>query len=470
MTEATLFKTQYDRQSCEVGVVHVGYGAFHRAHQAIYFDDFVEATGDSRWGIAAVNLRRADSASFQEAATIDDGYTLKTIAPDGTAAFRLVRPHLSYVDATTDPIAAFDLLSQPSVTLVTITVTESGYYFKNDWSLDLEAAPIMSGLTTGGTETIYEYLTEALSRRAATINQPISLLCCDNIRGNGRVLQNALLAYLEAKGEPILAEWVRQNVTFPCSMVDRITPRSTDELQHEVHNHFPEHAVSPVHAESFLQWVIEDNFAAPVPDLAKVGVQIVKDVEPYEEAKIRILNGGHTGLAYLGALAGHQTFDQAMHDAELRAHFDRWESQEVLVGLGDKVPFDTSSYLAEIASRFENKGIADHLSRICMDGYSKMGIYVRPTLRACLEQGIVPEAGFDCVASWVIYVRRWQSGDCNVQYHEPLMDRLAPLIEPGQETKLASDPQLWGDLPERYEAFVPGLVAAIKRMDQKWQA
>ncbi|MEL7345913.1 MAG: mannitol dehydrogenase family protein, partial [Pseudomonadota bacterium] len=183
---------------------------------------------------------------------------------------------------------------------------------------------------------------------------------------------------------------------------------------------------------------------------------------------ICILNGGHTGLCYFGALGGHQTFDAAMTDPDLRGYFDAWED-DVLAGLGDHIPFDTRAYLGEVAKRFENKGIADQLARICMDGYSKMGLYIRPTLDACLAQGRTPTAGYDCVASWVIYARKYAAGIAQIPYHEPFWDTLAPMLEKGREDDIASDPLLWGDLPQRYASFVPDLKAAIQRMDRKWQ-
>ena len=470
MVDVKLFQTEYDRSTCNIGVVHLGYGAFHRAHQAIYIDDYMNQTGDTRWGIAAVNLRKAEADIFADAAQAENGYVVKSISPDGAVAFRSVRSHLAFVDATSAPDEAYNLLSLPSVNMVTITVTESGYYFDQNWNLDLTAQPVAAGIAGKPSETVYAYLAEALDRRSVQLDEPISILCCDNIRSNGKVLEGALLAYLESKQQAKLADWVRKNVSFPCSMVDRITPRSTAALKDEVCHLFPKTAQSPVHAEEFTQWVIEDSFAAEIPDLSKVGVQIVSDVEPYEEAKIRILNGGHVGLAYLGALAGHLTFDQAMRDPRLRPHFERWENSEVLPGLGDHAPFDTSDYLGEIASRFENEGIADHLERICMDGYSKMAIYIRPTLEACLQKGILPEAGFDCVAAWIVTARRHKEGQNNFPYHEPFWDKLAPMIMKGKEDEIASDPQIWGDLPQRFDNFVPGLVAAIHRMDQKWQA
>lgn len=469
MTEAQVFKTSYDRAACDIGIVHVGYGAFHRAHQAVYVDDYMDATGDLRWGIAAVNLRASESDRFAEAAQVQDGYLLKSIAPNGALAFRAVRSHVAFVDGAQQIDAALDLLSAPTVKAVSMTVTESGYAFKDDWSLNLAAPAIAAELAGGAVQTIYGYLAGALARRAEAIDAPITILCCDNIRNNGKVLKAALLSYLTAAGQADLVDWVKTHATFPCAMVDRITPRSTPALEAEIAGLFPAYRSSPIHAEAFLQWVLQRDFAAEFPALERVGVQMVADVAPFEEAKIRILNGGHTGLTYFGALAGHTTFDQAMRDPALRPYFERFE-QEVLTGLGGRIPFDTSAYLSSIAERFENPGIADQLERICMDGYSKMSIFMRPTIEACLKQGISPKAAYDCVASWVIYARRFKAGKASVPYHEPFWDTLAPMLDTGREADIASDPMIWGELPTQYSNFAPDLVAAIRRMEKTWQA
>ena len=470
MTSPMLYKTNYDLENCKTGIVHLGYGAFHRAHQSVYIDDYMEKTGDLNWAITAINLRSSDSGTFAKAAGAKSNYVLKEIDTNGTLTYRLVRSHAEYIDATTSRARAIEKICEEQVKVISATVTESGYYFKNDWSLNLSARPIAAGLRGEQVETIYDFLAAALQARSVSDAGPVSVLCCDNIRDNGHVLKNALIEYLAAQRNDRLVSWIYENVTFPCSMVDRITPRTTEALETEMATYFGHNAQSPVHAESFIQWVLEDRFASDFPDLSKVGVEIVADVVPYEETKIRILNGGHTGLAYLGALAGHETFDQAMQDQEIRAHFDAWERDEVLIGLDKNIPFDTVAYLGEISRRFENSGIADSLERICMDGYSKMSIYIRPTLSACLKLGVLPKAGFDCIASWVVYTRCVQEGLCKVPYHEPLWDRVAPLVAEGNETRLANDNELWGDLPKRYNEFVPALVAAIEEMDKKWRA
>ena len=462
--------TTYDRSNCQIGIVHLGFGAFHRAHQAVYIDQYLEATGDLRWGIAAVNLRAADTAAFEAVQKASEGYLLKTTSPNDHVRYQLVRSHVAYADWSKDTDQAEDLVCLDSVKAITLTVTESGYYLDDNWSLDVSQPVIAAEIRGERPTSIYGYLAGALARRATAGGAPITVLCCDNIRSNGEVLQRNFVKYLKALGKSELLGWVQENVSFPCSMVDRITPRTSDALADEVARAFPLRDLAPIHGESFIQWVIEDRFAGEMPDLSRVGVQVVSNVHPFEEAKIRILNGGHTGLCYLGALAGYDTFDEAMRDPELRSHFDRFEADNVLVGLQLELPFDREDYVAQIAARFSNRAIADDLARICMDGWSKFPIFVHPTMEGCLAQGVVPEAAFDSVASWYVYARRWAAGKMHVPYNEPYWELLKPLLEPGQEFAFARCKALWSQLPEEYEEFAPGLERAIKRMEEKWPA
>ena len=463
-----VFATEYDRADCSIGIVHVGYGAFHRAHQAVYVDDFMHRSGDLGWGIAAVNLRASESAAFAEAAGVEDGYLLKYTGTTAPTAWRMVRPHMAFADWSQDAAAAETLVALATVHAITITVTESGYYLDDSGVLNPDD-PVISGEIQGGEgRSIYAYLQAALRRRLDAGGQALSILCCDNIRGNGRMLEAALLAYLEARGEDDLVRWVRDHVTFPCSMVDRITPRSTAALEAEAASLFPRRNVSPIHSEDYIQWVLEDRFAGPMPDLSLAGVELVEDVDPYEEAKIRILNGGHTGLAYLGALAGHATFDEAMRDTALRQHFDSLETEEVLPGIAIELPFDRQAYCERIAERFANSAIADALERICMDGFAKFPIFVRPTLEGCLTGGITPRYSYLSIASWYVYARRHASKQVAIPYHEPNWHLLEPMLESGREMAFASSTLLWGDLPERFPDFAAAIVSSIEEIDQKW--
>lgn len=461
--------TSYDRSACEIGIVHLGYGAFHRAHQAVYIDDAMEATKDLRWGIAAVNLRAAEADAFREAASAQDGYVLKTVSPKGVEQFRLVRSHIHFSDWSSDTEAAEALLSRPSVHAVTITVTESGYYLDDKGELNTQDPLIADEANGGAPRSVYAYLARAIRARAETINQPISILCCDNIRSNGKMLARNFKAYLDLVGETQIADWVEKNATFPCSMVDRITPRPAPEFLAEVGALFEGRSTGAIQAEDFIQWALQDNFAGPMIDLASAGVQVVEDVDPYEETKIRILNGGHTGLAYLGALAGHATFDEAMADPALRTHFDGWEDNDVLPGLTLDLPMDKVAYRHKIAERFENRTIADSLERICMDGFSKFPIFIKPTLESRLAHGADPIFGYDCIASWYVFAKRVAQGSPPLTYREPNWDVLEPLLADGEEASFAENRRLWADLPTTYKSFVPGVLAAIKRMEKKWQ-
>ncbi len=469
-TEAShnIYATRFDRTSCMVGVVHLGFGAFHRAHQAVYLDDYMGMSGDLAWGIAAVNLRGAEAAQFKAAAEDierHDGYFLKSISYDGQVELRRVRSHTAFADWSSAPSEAEALLSKPSVRLVTITVTESGYYTDADGNLNTTDPTVAGEVAGGAGQSVYAYLQAALQGRMTTIDAPLTIACCDNIRQNGKMLSRNLLAYLEACGDTALAAWVSEKVAFPCSMVDRITPRSPADLAQELTALVRADVTSPIMAEDFTQWVLQDKAAAEMPDLAQAGVIVTPDVDPYEETKIRVLNGGHTGLTYLAALEGIKTFDAAMRMPHLREHFEKFETQEVLPAITLDLPFSKTDYLASIAQRFGNRAIGDTVARICADGMAKFSIFVRPTLAGCLRQGITPTYAIRSIASWHQFARHVAAGKIDFNYVEPSWDDLAPML--GTEEFIQSA-QLWGDLPKIYPVFAETLRSEIAEMELKW--
>jgi len=473
MGRVRMLSTGYSRDDCAVGVVHVGYGAFHRAHQAVYFDDYMERSADLGWGIAAVNLRGDDSPAFGAAASAckeSGGYLLKSTGTTEPAQYRMVRAHIAFADWSCDQQAdeAEALLAQTSVKAVSVTVTESGYYLDDAGNLDVDAPVIRAELEGGQRQSVYAYLAAGLERRRKAGGGPISVLCCDNIRGNGRMLERCLLAYITKCGLTELADWLGAKASFPCSMVDRITPRSTPQLADEVAEMFPGRELAPVQSEDYLQWVIEDRFAGPMARLGDVGVEVVNDVDPYEEAKIRILNGGHTGLAYLGALGGCNTFDEAMRHPELRRHFDELESCEILPGITLDLPFDKHVYCQSVTQRFANNAIADTLERICSDGFAKFPIFVRPTMEGCLEQGIEPLHCYRSIASWYVLAQRHARGEARIAYHEPNWHLLETMLRDGQEKSFATSPALWGELPQKHEGFADHIIRSIKEMQEQW--
>jgi D-arabinitol 4-dehydrogenase len=410
----------YDKSDCQTGVVHIGYGNFHRAHQSMYIDDYMEQTGDLRWGIVAVNLR---NEGFRE---IDD-YIVKT-----PSEYRFVRSHLDYIDWTKNRTIAKHMLTLPSVHLITVTVTESGY------------AP---------GSPLFEYLACGLRNR----NNPITILCCDNIRQNGIVLETQFLAYLYQTNQHELADWIRENVKFPSCMVDRITPRTTDALREEVEELFPGFGHTAVQTEEYTQWVIEDKFASDFPDLTKVGVVITDDIEPYEETKIRILNGGHTSLAYLGALSGYDTFDQVMNDPVHLKHFKNLQREEIAPSIDIDLPFNVYDYIDKVEERFSSATNLDELDRICMDGFTKFHTFIVPSLRKCLEKGKRPIHTYKSIAAWYIYSRRFAKGCKKIRYSEPNWVLLEPLLADGAVDAFISNERLWGDIPKKYVTFTQDL-------------
>ena len=411
-----MYKTTYDKQQCQTGIIHIGYGAFHRAHQAVYIDDYMEKTGDLRWGIVAVNLR---NEGFRE---IDD-YILKT-----PSSYRMVRSHLDFIDWTKNRTVAKHMLTLPSVKLVTITVTESGY-------------------TPGS--PLFEYLACGLRNR----NSPITILCCDNIRQNGVVLETQFLAYLYQTNQYELADWVRGNVCFPSSMVDRITPRITRTLQEEIEELFPGLGRSAVQSEEYTQWVLENKYVTEFPDLREVGVTVTDNLAPYEETKIRILNGGHTSLAYLGVLSGYQTFDQVMNDPTHRNHFKKLQNEEIVPSIEMDLPFDVDEYVEKIEERLSSESNHDELERICMDGFTKFHTFIVPSLRNCLEQGKKPIHTYRSIAGWYLYARRFSRGCKKIRYSEPNWLLLEPLLGEGNIDAFVSNERLWGDIPKKYITF-----------------
>jgi mannitol-1-phosphate/altronate dehydrogenase len=467
-SNTTIAATTYDRSSCQVGVVHLGYGAFHRSHQAVFIDDYMDVSGDLRWGIAAVNLRGSEATHFKladEDTQRHDGYFLKSYSATGDVNLRRVRSHIKFDDWSVDRNPSEALLSLASVHLVTITVTESGYYTDPNGDLNLEDATIKAEVAGGTSESVYGFLLSALTKRAATTSAPLTIACCDNIRQNGKMLRNNLLAYLKACDQHALASWVEKNVAFPCSMVDRITPRSPAELSDEFTTLIGKPVTSPVMAEDFTQWVLQSQSAAAMPDLAKVGVTVTDDVDPYEETKIRVLNGGHTALAYLAALEGVDTFDAAMRVPQLLEHFENFETKEVLPALTLALPFSKEEYLQQIKLRFGNVAIGDTVARICADGMVKFPIFIRPTLEGCLKQGVVPTYSIRSIASWYVFALHVNVGNIDFEYVEPNWTDLQALL--GTDA-FVTNRQLWGDLPVTYPEFADTLRHEIKEMESKW--
>lgn len=465
--DAVLHRSSYDRSAMKTGVVHVGVGAFHRAHQAVYFDALMEETGEPVWGITGVNLRPAQSADADRLNAQNGEYVLKSMPTEGRPDYRLVRSIRQVLDWSRRPEEAESAIVDRSVQVVTITVTESGYFLGKNGSIDMENLEVQAELGGGRPTTVYAFLKHSLKRRCAADCGPLTILCCDNIRSNGTMLESNLHAYLEAFGETELIAWIRNNVTFPSSMVDRITPRPVQSVSEEVVRLFGIENDVTIHSEAFVQWVIEDRFAGSRPELDMVGVQMVNDVHPYEAAKIRILNGGHVSTAYLGALLGHKTFDTALSEPELSLGFDEFAGNEAIPVLGRDFPIDLHAYARQVKQRFLNHNIADSIARIAMDGVSKFQIFIIPTVRDCYRDGIIPYRCLRGIASWYLLMCRIKAGTSDFEYVDPLWSMVEDHVGEEREESFARLTALWGDLPETSPRFVGDLLDAIGNLKQE---
>ena len=401
-------------KAAATGIVHFGPGAFHRAHQADYIDRLLDS--DPRWGIAAVSLR---SAGTVDALRAQQGrYTLAIL--DRETRYRVIQAHSRFLGPG-DGCAARALLREPAVTIVSSTVTEKGYCLAADGSLDLDHPDIVHDLAAPETPvSIVGWIALGLADRWAAGARPFTPLCCDNMVSNGKKLGRAVAAFAERR-DPGLARWIESEVVFPDTMVDSITPASDDRLRRMVHNATGFEDAAPVSREAYSAWIIEDVLPATAPDLGSVGVVLAADVGAWEKAKLRILNGAHSTLAYLGLLIGHETVAEAMADAALSAFVERLIRDDIVPSLAPS-PLDLHTYAGEILERFRNPAIHHKLSQIAWDGSQKLPYRLLDTVSDALLSGRPVDRLAVPLAAWMLFIeRRARSG-------LEIVDPLAPLL------------------------------------------
>ena len=392
----------YDRSALVPAVVHIGVGGFHRAHQALYFDDLA-TSGETGWGVVGVGLHRPQMG---EVLSAQDGlFTVVERDADGDRA-RVVGAIVDYLFARDQPGAVLARLSDPRTRLVTLTITGNGYLVDEEGHFDVHHADVQHDLSAPqALRTVVGLLTEALARRRASGAGPFTVLSCDNLPDSGACARTAVLSFARLR-DPALADWVESCVTFPSSMVDRITPETSPALRDELERLTGVADRWPVVAEPFRQWVVEDDFcSAGRPPLHGVGVQFVRDVAPYKLVKARLLNGGHCALGYLGTLAGHRTSDQAMADPVIGPFLERLLREEVLPLLPGTPGFDLDDYATTTLQRFGNPAVGDALSRLCRRGSTKMPSYLLPSLHDALAAGRPHAHLVVAVAAWLVYLR-----------------------------------------------------------------
>ena len=404
------------RTTLPPGIVHFGPGAFHRVHQAWFVDKLL--VDDERWSICGVSLR---SSELRDALMPQDGlYTLATL--DEQTSYQVIGSVREILVAPEDPESVLARLAAPTTRVVTITVTEKGYCLDAAGDLDTNHADIQRDLSQPHLPTsLIGYLVEGLRRRRAVGAEPLTVISCDNLIDNGARLARAVAQLAEPR-EPGLASWIEDHARFPRTMVDSITPATTDELRTRVSGVLGMSDRWPVQRESFVQWVLEDRLATGGPDWASAGVTLTDDVAGYDHAKLRLLNGAHSALAYLGLLAGHETVAEAMRDERLCSLVAMMMREDVRPTLRAPRGLDLNAYIDAILRRLRNPAIRHALAQIAWDGSQKLPIRLLGTIRDNLEAGRSIERLCVPIAGWMHFVRRQAARGERVT--DPLAERL----------------------------------------------
>ncbi len=393
----------YDRKHASVGIVHVGVGAFHRAHQAVYLDSCL-AAGESSWGICGVGILPADRAIRDVLADQGGLYTLLTVDPDGTTDVRVIGSILTHLHAPDDPQAVLDRLTHPSTGIVSLTVTEGGYSI-NDATGAFEPHDDGTLADLDGADpptSVLGFITAALTARRAAGTPPFTVMSCDNIHGNGNVARTAVTAFA-ARRDPDLSAWIAEHVAFPNSMVDRITPASTDETRAAAASYGIDDQW-PVRSESFTQWVLEDRFSAGRPALERVGVQLVDDVMPYELMKLRLLNASHQVMSYLGLLAGATHVHEVCRDPLFARFLTDYMHEEAVPTLEPVPGIDLDAYCSQLIARFGSEAIRDTLARQVVDGSDRIPKFLLPVVAEQLRCGRDIDRCALVLAAWSLFI------------------------------------------------------------------
>lgn len=395
---------EYNRDAINTGIVHVGIGGFHRAHQAYYTDQLLKDPSFNNWGICGVALLDFDTKIYNVLKDQNGLYTLIVKELDGSLTKKVIGAMVEYLFASENPIKVIEKMANPDIKIITLTITEGGYnYNEATGTFNFENLLIQHDLKNPeNPKTIFGYLTQSLKLRKERGLLGCTIQSCDNIQGNGHMVKKMLLSYVK-KAEPSLVFWIKENVSFPNSMVDRITPATASSDITNLKETSGVEDAWPVVCEPFIQWVIEDDFIAGRPAWENVGAQFVKDVLPYEKMKLALLNAGHSVIGILGALMGYETIDKAVNNPQIYSFLKIYMDNEVTATLDGLEGVDLKEYKASLLQRFGNVYIEDQIDRICSESSAKIPIFMLPTIyKQLANKGNITHAAF-VIAAWAIY-------------------------------------------------------------------
>ena len=460
---ASLATPRYDRSALTAGIVHFGVGGFHRAHQAMYLDRLMNAGHALDWAICGVGVLPSDARMKQVMDNQDCLYTLVVKNPDGTREGRVIGSIIEYLFAPDDPEAVIEKMASEAIRIVSLTVTEGGYNFHHvTGEFNADNPAVLHDLQAGAApRTTFGLVTEALARRRARGLTPFTVMSCDNIQGNGDVARRMFTAFANLK-DPQLGDWVAENVPFPNSMVDRITPVTTDADRAAIADEFGIDDEWPVVCEPFEQWVLEDHFSLGRPPFEAAGVQLVKDVEPYELMKLRLLNASHQGMGYFGYLAGYRYAHEVAQDTLFAQFLLGYMDKEATPTLQAVPGIDLESYKRTLIERFSNEHVRDTLARLCAESSDRIPKWLLPVIRINLEQGGQIHRSAAVVASWARYDEgadeQGNPIDVVDRLKEPLM--AAAARQRAEPLAFIANREVFGDLIDN-ERFVAAYTRAL---------
>ena len=457
----------YDRSQLPAAIVHMSVGGFHRAHQALYLDDLMHR-GGPRWGICGVGLLPGDAVMRDVLRAQDHLYTVIERSAKGDVA-RVVGSMVGYLFAPDDPRAVVEKMAHPDCRIVSLTITEGGYYVHQGTGELLSGSPDLQHDLAHPEAPVSSFglLAEALELRRQRGLAPFTVQSCDNLQGNGNIAKRMILAYLKLR-DPALHTWANQHVAFPNAMVDRIVPATKDEHRALVREKFGVADGWPVICEPWIQWVIEDHFPLGRPRWEEVGAQVVKDVVPYELMKLWLLNAGHQAIAYVGLLLGQTYADEAIADADVRALLERQMGDEVQELLPPVPGIDLPAYRRTLVERFGNPILRDQLARLATEGSARVPKFVLPSIRERLKRGGPMRALTFTVASWLRYLTGQDERGRPLPMNEPMLAKLQSLAKQGGEDPrpLLAVRELFGDDLPASSAFVEAVADHLRALHQ----
>jgi mannitol 2-dehydrogenase len=453
----------YDRDLVTPGVVHFGVGGFHRAHQAMYHDRLMNQGTALDWGICGVGVMPEDQR-MKEALDAQDGlYTLVIKHSDGTYEPRVIGSIVEYLFAPDDPEAVIEKMAAPATRIVSLTVTEGGYNINDiTGEFDVSNTDVRHDLEPGAVpRTTFGLITEALRRRREQGIAPFTVMSCDNLQGNGQLARRVFATFAGLRS-PELGDWVEHEVRFPNSMVDRITPVTTDADRAEVRERFGIEDRWPVVCEPFTQWVLEDTFTDGRPGYGEVGVQLVDNVEPYELMKLRLLNASHQAMCYFGYLVGYRLVHEAAQDPLFQAFLLGYMDFEATPTLPPVPGVDLAGYKRTLLERFSNPQVRDTIARLCAQSSDRIPKWLLPVVREQLAAGGEIRRSAAVVASWARYAEGTDEQGEPIEIVDRLRDTLirSARLQYSDPDAFIANRDLFGDLADD-KRFVTGYQAAL---------